>query len=296
MEATAFVANTICVALDNKLQREREEGRAIRANVYDFGGSRLIPDLLKQFSELHDSESAEKAVDDLKLLKSLLEHERQYKQYATQYLVLECQMWIRIADVYNSSDRQEREKFDSIFKGTEKALLFWFIDKSDDEIDVILSRCAHGASVNKQRRDELSIKRQLLKENDYKRTAEIIIKRAEDTGRTKCSVAEFCDLWVGRNRRVDVATATAYVKTTRDKLLSMGAVGLKDNQGTYIIPAENNKDEVLQAVVNRINGIIADIYSLKDLCETWNLSLPTEKVTELSNTLSKTIKEMGVTP
>lgn len=267
-------------------------GRSIMAGTYDFGPYEL-PSLAEAISDIDNGEKARKCIDDMGVLEAMLKKAGEYGQYSCQYLTLECQMYLRIAEALrNATDAESKDSFYVHLTRREQNMFGWIAGKTEDQRMVILSECSRGRSIWEQRKDETAVKNFLEKESEYNRVSSKIVARLNEDGRTNCSVESFFNSWTG-SRKPDYRTVKAHVEKTRDTILRKGGVGLGDGKGTYVLPQNLTSYEMGEAVSTMVDSILADIIALRDLCARRNLHIPESAVKLLRTRINEVMDALS---
>lgn len=232
------------------------------------------------FENIHDAESAKMAVGRVKALEDMLKAAEQYGEYASKFCLLEAQMYIQIAHV-DGADAKLTEG--------QRSLVNWIRGKTEEELEQILGECADGTRLrvikNRELRKEENGLTEKIKEREYKRISEEIVKRAENHGITKLSPAVFYDEWK-YSSKPDGQIIKGEVERTRDKLLRKQILGLGDGDGTYIDPNKCKRDVVAQMVETRLESIYNDINSLAKLCMKTSFVIPESGLNALHESIN----------
>ena len=253
-------------------------GKRILATDPTFGNvilPREFDGLADAIKTMKDLKEARKCIEDMDFLKDCLDHADRFGEFAKQYCVMEARMYLNIVDVF----RNDRDGYYEI-TNMQRNLVLWLRDKDEEERAIILGKCAEGRRILAIYKDEQKIKRLMNKMGEYRDVSDHIIQEASENGRTTLSVERFYDMFPARIKpsKDDIR---AYTERTRDELLRMGAVGLGDGKGTYIVPSRAERDEVIRAIMTRLDSIVFDIRRLRELCDKAGVVFPEPKLREI---------------
>lgn len=258
-------------------------GKEILASDPNFGKYILphefdgLADAIKTMQTLKE---ARKCIDDMDFLKDCLDHAKRFGEFASQFCVMEARMYLNIAQLSMTFDEA-----DPLTKG-QRNIVNWVREQDDEEVACLIAECESGQRITKLYRDHLACIRVMKKQAECRDVSDRIIREAREQGKTTLTVSRFYDEFPA-NMKPQNSDIKAYTELTRDELLRIGAVGLGDGSGTYIIPSKDNRDEVMQAVMARLDSIAYDIRNLLRLCERAGLVFPITKLRKITNEISR---------
>lgn len=243
------------------------------------------------FNGIVDAESAKQAVSKIKVLEDMLKVADQFGEYASKFCLLEAQMYIEIAGV----DGAEEQLTDS-----KRKLVNWIRSKTEDEMVEIIEEVSQGIRILQIKHREDRERRNDIKNNasiqEYKRISDEIVRQLNETGHTQLSNSVFIEKWCSVGRP-DASTIHAYVESTRDKILSRKGRGLGDQQGTYMLVEKCERSQVAQIVQMRLESIVADLKTIKQICNETHFVVPNEGIqiiNELVNSLASTETSLDI--
>jgi len=208
------------------------------------------------FDEVTDAESAKQQVNNMERLKKLMEAAEQYGQYASQFCEQEFRLFLKIAEIEGAENKLPAAK---------RRMVEWLRAKSDGEKSEILEQCKDGQRLhvifNRETRQKVSY--DPLK--DCERISRDIVKEAMSTGRTTLTKATFYQR-AAHPEKLDDSAIRAYMESTRDQLLKKKVLGLGDGNGTYVSPEKCDRQEVAAIVKTRLESIVADLKTIKQIC------------------------------
>ena len=237
------------------------------------------------FDGIIDAKTAKQAVGRIKVLEDMLKAADQFGEYASKFCLLEAQMYVEIAEIVGAEEQLTDSK---------RRLVEWIRDKTEDEIVEIIDECGKGTRIIQIKHREDRERSSNIKSNainkEYKRISDEIVRRLNETGHTQLSKSVFIDEWrsVGNP---DASTIRAYVKSTQDKILARNGRGLGDQQGTYMLVEKCERSQVAQIVQTRLESIVADLKTIKQICNETHFVVPKDGVqiiSDLVNSLAST--------
>lgn len=233
--------------------------------IVPIGGlAKFVSDSRRLFDSVIDSGTAKDAVKRLEAVKKLMEAADQYGAYASQFCEQEALLFFRIAEIECSENELTAAK---------RRMVEWLRTKNDDEKAEILEQCRDGQRLhvlfNRETRQKVSY--DPLKDCD--RISQDIVKEAMRTGRTTLTKATFYQR-AAHPERLDDSAIRAYVESTRDKLLRKNVLGLGDGNGTYVSPDKCDRMEIAAIVKTRLESIVADLKTIKQICAQTGFIVP----------------------
>lgn len=216
---------------------------------------------------MSDAESVRKCVDDMNILEAYVKRAREYGDLAIKYIHLECDMWMKIADLCDDEDL--RSEIDRVLSRAEKNILYWVRRKDKKGRDEMHCAAERGRTIKAQRNDDVACERFCESQDMYTEAARELVREYTTRGKVTLTAESFMSHLDGR-RKINAATVTAYVKTTRDKLLQGGAVSTGDGSGSYFRPRDAERKDVIGAIDNRIGQILRDLECIKRLCDKYD--------------------------
>lgn len=218
---------------------------------------------------MSDADSARSCIDDMALLEQLLKRAHKYKEYATKYLVLECDMWLKITELHETRSA----KVMRLLSRKECNLVEWLLEKDDAERLKVREYCRAGRSVYMQRADEVSCSNARTRPQMYGDIIEAMAKDCARNGRVTANYEAFIDRWRDRRYPPNPEIIRAYVKVARDTLLKNGAVSLGDGTGEYFLPSPDEPQKAYEAAMQRLQAIENDIRSVCKLLSTAEITM-----------------------
>lgn len=240
-------------------------------NALQYVGGNF-PTVDEVVQSINDAESARDAVDSTEKLKKLLEVADQYGQYASQFCLMEVEMYIRISQIPNAEKK---------LKSSKKKLVEWLREKTPHGLDKVRTACSDGRRIHLVMNDELRKERddayEKCADKEYLRIQGVIVNELEQTGKTRLSPQRFIEKWQ-LERAPCANTVKAYIESTRDKLLHMDGRGIGDGEGTYVLPSKCDRKQIAAVVSVRLRSIAADLESLCRLCSENSFKVPPEGI------------------
>lgn len=229
-------------------------------------------------SGIHDSRSAKQAVKDMDAIKSMLEAAEEYGRYASQYCMMEAQMWVKISKIDNGGE---------LLTKSQKDLVSWLQTKTQAELVEIVKECSRGIRIREVKRRDTFVPRYEKELAEYNRISAKIENEISEYGRTTLSSGRFYEEWsiTGRPKPHDIA---AFKSRTKDMLITKyGGVGLGDGSGTYIVPSVCNRQETAKAIESRLNSVVRDLKSILAICKETRFAVPRSGIVVITNLLSE---------
>lgn len=220
------------------------------------------------FDEVTDADSAKQQVNNMERLKKFMEAAEQYGQYASQFCEQEFRLFLKIAEIDGAEEKLPAAK---------RRMVEWLRAKSDDEKSEILEQCKDGQRLHVVFNRETRQKSFYDPLKDCERISCDIVKEAMSTGRTTLTKATFYQRAV-HPEKLDDSAIKAYVESTRDKLLKKKVLGLGDGNGTYVSPEKCDRTEVAAMVKTRLESIVADLKTIKQICVQTGFIVPSSGV------------------
>lgn len=232
------------------------------------------------FEEVVDADSAKKQVNNMERLRKLIEAAEQYGQYASQYCEQEFRLFLKIAEIEGAEEKLTKAKRD---------MVAWLREKSQPEIDELMMACKDGTRIHVLYNREMRGK---IERYDVTRDCDRIAQEIEDeavkTGRTTLTRATFYER-SKHPEKLSGNVVSAYVEHTRDRLLKRKVLGLGDGNGTYVSPQKCERQEVAKMVKIRLESIVSDLKTIKQICSETGFIVPrsgVEVICELINSLN----------
>lgn len=232
------------------------------------------------FEGVKDAETARQQVDNMERLKKLMEAAEQYGQYASQYCESEFRLFLKISEIECAEDKLRKPK---------REMVAWLRGKSESEIEELLEQCRDGVRIhviyNRETRGE---RERFDITKDCDRIAREIVAEAKRSGRTTLTKATFYER-SAHPERLTNELVRAYTESTRDALLNRKILGLGDGNGTYVSPEKCDRQEVAKMVKTRLESIVADLKTIKQICKDTGFIVPrqgTELICKLINSLN----------
>ena len=219
-----------------------------------------------------DAQAARMAVAELKGLEEKLKAAEKFGEYACQFAVLEAEMYIKISE-YEGAEAKLTE--------SKRNLINWIRSKTPEEMDEIMSEVSTGMRIGLIRRREQREQHNDLvnhaAEREYQRISSEIVKQLDTSGHTHLTTSTFYDQWHSIGKP-DPHTVKAYTEKTRDQLIKKGGRGLGDGAGTYMKVEACKRTEVAQIVETRLESIVGDLKTIKQICDETHFVVPEEGV------------------
>ncbi len=236
-----------------------------QTQIVPIGGlAQFVSDSQRLFEGIIDSKTAKDAVKRIEAVKKLMEAAEQYGAYASQFCEQEALLFFRIAEIEGSEDELPAAK---------RRMVEWLRGKNEQERADLLEQCKDGSRLhvlfNRETRQKVSY--DPLKDCD--RISQDIVKEALRTGRTTLTKATFYQR-AAHPEKLDDSAIRAYVESTRDKLLKKNVLGLGDGNGTYVSPDKCDRMEVAAIVKTRLESIVADLKTIKQICSQTGFIVP----------------------
>lgn len=242
-----------------KEAEERDEERRVKDGELVLQRIVNLPSIAERIQSIKDVPTANEAIDDKDFLESALRRAHQYAEYAKEFCVAECQMYVKIASVVKTLNR----------KGTDELIVQWLRSKTDNEIALVAEECSRGIRIAEVRRQEMAIARFAKKDKAYETTINKMLTEYVQDGRTEISMERFYRDYDGGGK-IDNKKAAAWLDRARIEVRQHGAVAIGDRKGTYVNanPSSINQiEEIRDAVQLRLEGIASDIRSVEKICE-----------------------------
>lgn len=242
-----------------KEAEERDEAKRVKDGELVLQRIVNLPSIAERIQSIKDVPTANEAIDDKDFLESALRRAHQYAEYAKEFCVAECQMYVKIASVVKTLNR----------KGTDELIVQWLRLKTDNEIALIAEECSRGIRIAEVRRQEMAIARFAKKDKAYETTINKMLTEYVQDGRTEISMERFYRDYDGGGK-IDNKKAAAWLDRARIEVRQHGAVAIGDRKGTYVNanPSSINQiEEIRDAVQLRLEGIASDIRSVEKICE-----------------------------
>ena len=229
-----------------------------------------MSDIKGLFDNPVDVDRAKRAVGRVLLIEDLLKMQEVFGERACWFCLLEASVFVRIA---TSPSGCEAKLSDG-----QRAIVQWLRTKTPDEIDEILHSCSQGVRIRLVKRRENAEKKSRYNScDDCDGVVMKIVGEAEKTGRTTLTVERFYES-AERPLSLNKDQVSAYVKLTKDALLSKGFLGVGDGEGTYVSPTKCSRSEVAGIVSTRLKSIVADLESIKKICTETHYLVPRQGV------------------
>jgi hypothetical protein len=242
-----------------KEAEERDEARRVKDGALVLQRVVNLPSIAERIQSIKDVPTANEAIDDKDFLESALKRAHQYAEYAKEFCVAECQMYVKIASVVKTLNR----------KGTDELIIQWLRSKTDNEIALVAEECSRGIRIAEVRRQEMAIARFAKRDKAYETTINKMLTEYVQDGRTEISMERFYRDYDGGGK-IDNKKAAAWLDRARIEVRQHGAVAIGDRKGTYVNanPSSIDKiEEIRDAVQLRLEGIASDIRSVEKICE-----------------------------
>ena len=107
--------------------QEKDNERRVRDGSMVLQRVINLPSIADKISSIRDVPTAKEAIDDKDFLESALKRAHQYAEYAKEFCIAECQMYVKIASVVKTLGR----------KGTDELIVQWLRSKTDDQIALV---------------------------------------------------------------------------------------------------------------------------------------------------------------
>lgn len=167
----------------------------------------------------------------------------------------------------------EIEGSESELSAAKRRMVEWLRGKTDEQRDELLEQCREGTRLhvlfNRETRQVVAY--DPLKDCD--RISREIVQEAMKDGRTTLTKATFYQR-AAHPEKLDDSAIRAYVESTRDKLLKKNVLGLGDGNGTYVSPDRCDRKEVAAIVKTRLESIVADLKTIKQICSQTGFIVP----------------------
>ncbi len=212
-----------------------------------------------------DAAEAKRAVSKLKAVEEMLKAQEEFGRQAVKFCLLEAQVFIKIAE----SDGAEEQLTEA-----KQRLVRWIRSKDEAELAQILGEVSTGVRISAiERRENKQPTERYDAATDCKRIQKAAIDELTRTGITTINRATFYE-HSENPARLDKKTIAAFYNSSTNEALRKGAYGLGDGSGTYIMPRKLDRQTTAQVVKTRIESIVRDIKSLKQICDEAKFIIP----------------------
>lgn len=257
--------------------QERDKARRVNDGAMVLQRAVNLPNIAERISLIQDVPTANEAIDDKDFLYSALKRAHQYAEYAKEFCIAECQMYVKIASVVKTLGR----------KGTDELIVQWLRSKNDEEVALIAEECSRGIRIAEVRRQEMTCARIIKKDKAYEATVNRMLTEYVQDGRTEISMERFYRDFDGGGK-IDNKKAAAWLDRARIEVRQHGAVAIGDRKGTYVNATPSSIDqieEIKDAVQLRLEGIASDVRSVEKICESSGIRPDNEVIDDILKAL-----------
>ena len=227
---------------------------------------------LALFKEIGNVADAEAVVKNMKSFEHALKAKDLFGRYASEFCVLEAEMWFTIAKKFSGRSFLIRG-----LSTSEKHLIEWISSLNAEDADNAMKMCAEGMRIMKVRDQFARGKNNRTRESEYERISLLIEKEARDSGITKLSRSRFRDEW-SADVNQSSGMEKAYTERTRDKLLSYGLASIGDGSGVYMSPERANVKEKAAILSNLMQNVMKCIESIGKWCDSLGVALSDDDI------------------
>lgn len=257
--------------------QEKDSERRVRDGSMVLQRVINLPSIADKISSIRDVPTAKEAIDDKDFLESALKRAHQYAEYAKEFCIAECQMYVKIASVVKTLGR----------KGTDELIVQWLRSKTDDQIALIAEECSRGVRIAEVRRQEMACARFVKRDKAYETTINKMLTDYVQDGRTEISMERFYRDYDGGGK-IDNKKAAAWLDRARIEVRQHGAVAIGDRKGTYVNANPSSIDqieEIRDAVQLRLESIASDIRSVEKICDSSGIRPNSEAIDDILKAL-----------
>ena len=224
-------------------------------------------------SKIESAEEARGVIDGMVTLEHRLSEARLLKTYICEFCRIEATMWMQIATADIRLDGCD-------FTRKELNLVEWLRGKSADGLLKVFAQCARGHRIIDVKNDEGTRRNDHDRTEEYVRISDLIVSEGVESGVTTLNNERFFREWRAPGKP-DHRAVSAHRELTKNKLLVSGCIGLGDGHGTYVSLTTGDREQKAQAVATRIQSILHDMDSLREICEESGIVVPESSIAQL---------------
>lgn len=216
--------------------------------------SRQVVGLLSAIQQTSSVEDAISIIKQIDALKVALEAVDQFREQSITYAKLEAEALIRCVELGGLNElRRDRKKCAA-----------WLSGLSYEERSKYISMCADGMTIDNIWKREIGDGAK-FKEiiDDLETRRDWLIDDVKEKGIV--SIREFSELVRSKLPNNKKALADDIVDGLRSRLRQSGAVGVGDDDNTYVMPTPENDAEVKKAILLRYKSICADFERIAEI-------------------------------
>lgn len=201
-----------------------------------------------EISQIIDIEAILAKVKQIDALKAALDSVGKFHENAIRYARLEAAALIRVVELGGIAG----------LRGYHRKVAEWLSGLSEDERERHIRMCGEGLTIDqvwkREVHDEMKVRQQL----DYvKFLRQDIIEEAKSNGIVSLSAFS-----KSVHDHIEGQMAEDIIDGTRNSLRKMGAVGIGDDNGTYVMPKPENEAYVKQAILTRFDSVNNDLENI----------------------------------
>ena len=239
-------------------------------NVNETASQRDIIPANMPFNEI----DAYSTADDIKAIlrklddvKKLLQMADKFRSESIRYAQMEAETIVKIVETGNAK----------LLRGYRRKAAEWLATLSDAERQIVIGQCSDGMLIEQiYKRDVYDVQMMGRIIESAKEEEKDIISTVEKDGIV--DITEYVES-VHRSLGFDNKNlANDMIDGVRNRLRRAGAVGIGNNSHVYVMPKAENKDLVIEAIVQRFESAKDDIYNMVVIAKKADIKIEWQKL------------------
>ena len=228
----------------------------MEVSLYDAQFEGLISSIV----DTSDLQDCIEKLKQIKALKVMLDTVDRFHSEAVKYATLEATALVKVCELGGENR----------LKGYQQKTARWLYSLSDAERQKYIDMCADGFTIEQVWKREVGDKDKIVSSlNKLDGERQYILETVKERGIIKIDTKNIEPL-----KNLNKSIASDWMDGTRRALRDVGAIGVGDKEGTYVMKSSGYTEEIRKAISTRWESVLNDVESIIKICKAADILIP----------------------